>query len=311
MSGCCSSALRGGDQRLFLQGEIDGTTHLCTGQEAVAVGVARGAARRRHRRRDLPRPRRMRSRRGVDPAALARRAARPRDRHLRRAGRLDERDRPRARADRLLRDRRRLDRGGHRRRARARAAATASRWRSSATGPANQAYFPECLNFAAVFEPAGRLRLREQPLRRVDADGSSVTAGGDIAGARRAPTASRREVDGNDVARGAATRPPTAVARARERRGPDPARVPDLPLHGPLARRTRAALPAGRRARSVAASAIRCRAAALMPARSRERIERRDGRPRRARVAEASSGARGARRRTRARRRSRPGDRDA
>ena len=38
-------------------------------------------------------------------------------------------------------------------------------------GATNQAYFFECLNFAKVLEPAGRLRLREQRLRRVHADG--------------------------------------------------------------------------------------------------------------------------------------------
>ena len=39
-------------------------------------------------------------------------------------------------------------------------------------GATNQAYFHECLNFAAGPRAAGRLRLREQPLRRVHADAS-------------------------------------------------------------------------------------------------------------------------------------------
>ena len=43
-------------QRLFLRSEVHGTTHLYTGQEAVAVGVCM-ALEGRLRRRHLPRPR--------------------------------------------------------------------------------------------------------------------------------------------------------------------------------------------------------------------------------------------------------------
>ena len=37
-------------------------------------------------------------------------------------------------------------------------------------GATNQAYFPECLNFASIQPAPARVRLREQPLRRVHAD---------------------------------------------------------------------------------------------------------------------------------------------
>ena len=54
----------------------------------------------------------------------------------------------------------------------ARAPAAASRSRSSATARPTRRYFHECLNFAAVVRAARRVRLREQPLRRVHADGA-------------------------------------------------------------------------------------------------------------------------------------------
>ena len=44
-------------QSLFLRGEVYGTTHLYSGQEAVAVGFASALARRRPRRVHVPRPR--------------------------------------------------------------------------------------------------------------------------------------------------------------------------------------------------------------------------------------------------------------
>ena len=51
-------------QSLFLRNEVYGTTHLYSGQEAVAVGFASVLERPRPRRRDLPRPRpRARARR--------------------------------------------------------------------------------------------------------------------------------------------------------------------------------------------------------------------------------------------------------
>ena len=64
-------------QSLFLAGEVYGTTHLYSGQEAVATGVRERARGARPRRGDLPRPRpRARARRR--PAGAARRDARPR-----------------------------------------------------------------------------------------------------------------------------------------------------------------------------------------------------------------------------------------
>ena len=103
-------------QRLFLKGEVHGTTHLAAGQEAVPVGVCLAlepgdyvAGTYRGHGHALAK--------GTDPAALAAEMLGRAGGRVRRPGGLDERDRPVARAGRLLRDRRRLDRGGHRRRA--------------------------------------------------------------------------------------------------------------------------------------------------------------------------------------------------
>ena len=65
-------------QSLFLKGEVYGTTHLYSGQEAVATGVASLLEERRPRGGDLSRARsRPRARRR--PAGAARRDARARD----------------------------------------------------------------------------------------------------------------------------------------------------------------------------------------------------------------------------------------
>ena len=134
-------------------------------------------------------------------------------------------DRPRARAGRLLRDRRRRRSPpppAPRCRAKRQGRVAVAFFGDGAT---NQAYFHECLNFAAVARAAGRVRLREQPLRRVHAD---------AAGHRRArhrrprarPTGCRAAVvDGNDLwAVDEAAR--EAVDRARGGGGADAARVP-------------------------------------------------------------------------------------
>ena len=104
-------------QSLFQKGEVHGTTHLYSGQEAGAVGVCsvlgesdRVAGTYRGHGHALAL--------GVDPEALMAELLGPRDRRVRRAGGLDERHRPGPRADRLLRHRRRLDRRRHRRGAR-------------------------------------------------------------------------------------------------------------------------------------------------------------------------------------------------
>ena len=207
--------------RLFLNNEVEGTTHLYQGQEAVAVGVCdmlepgdTVAATYRGHGAALAL--------GVDQTALLGRAPRTRDRHQRRPRRLDERHRPRARADRLLRHRRRLDRGRHRSGARVAAHSATARWRSrsSATAPSNQAYFHECLNFAGVralpvvYVCENNLYGEWTPMFARHRRAAASRPG-------RPPTASPRvEVDGNDVlaVREAAAE---AVARARDRaRGP-------------------------------------------------------------------------------------------
>ncbi len=92
-------------QRLFLRGEVHGTTHLSTGQEAVPVGVCSAlesddwfAGTYRGHGHALAK--------GTDPEALAAEMlGRATGMCGGRAG-LDERDRPRAPAGRLLRHRR-------------------------------------------------------------------------------------------------------------------------------------------------------------------------------------------------------------
>ena len=67
--------------------------------------------------------------------------------------------------------------------------------------PPTRRYFAECLNFARGLQAAGRVRLREQPLRRVHAVGGGDRRRGHLR-AGRACSASRRErIDGNDVLR--------------------------------------------------------------------------------------------------------------
>ena len=81
-------------------------------------------------------------------------------------------------------------------------------------GATNQGYFHECLNFAEVLRAAGRLRLREQPLRRVHAHGAGHGRADPRArrGARHRRTES---VDGNDVWAVRAPRRCGAIERAR------------------------------------------------------------------------------------------------
>ena len=155
--------------RLFLAGEIHGTTHLGAGQEAVAVGSLSRAGARRLPGRHVSGPR-ARARQGDRSRAAGGRDARPRHRRVRRPCRLDERDRPRARAGRLLRDRRRIDRGRAGRRAVGQApgpgvGGTVRRRRHQ---PGVLPRVPEHGDGVLV---AGGVRVREQLLRRIHADG--------------------------------------------------------------------------------------------------------------------------------------------
>ena len=135
-------------QRLFLKGEVHGTTHLSAGPGGGPRRRLLGARARRLRRRHLPRPR-ARARQGHRPRGARGRDARPGDRGVRRARGLDERRStsstgwsaasassaaasppPPARRSR-------------------RSARAGSRSPSSATAPPTRRYFHECLNFAA------------------------------------------------------------------------------------------------------------------------------------------------------------------
>ena len=159
--------LRGPVQSLFLRGEIYGTTHLYSGQEAVAVGFAsvleradRVAATYRGHGHALAL--------GVDPQALL-------DEMLGRATGING---GRAGSMNVTSPKDRLIGcfgivGGSI--AAATGAALALRRTGGVAvayfgdGAMNQGYFFECLNFCKVQRPAGRARLREQRLRRVHA----------------------------------------------------------------------------------------------------------------------------------------------
>ena len=134
-------------QSLFLRNEVYGTTHLYSGQEAIAVGFASALDGSRPRRRDLPRARpRARARRR--PAEAPRRDARPRDRDQRRPRRLDERHVARRPADRLAsgssaaaspRRPARRSRSGARAASRSRTSATARRTRATSSSASTSA----------------------------------------------------------------------------------------------------------------------------------------------------------------------------
>ena len=162
-------------------------------------------------------------------------------------------------------------------------------------GTTNQAYFFECLNFAKVLYAAGGVRLREQRLRRVHADGGR-DGGAIIARAESMRDRRRRPVDGMDVcavreaaARGAPSASAAAAGRSSSRRAPIASSA------------IRAATPAttGPRASSSdGASATRSRVAARSTARRRTaRGDRGRSRP------SSSRRGRRLRRRSRSRRR--------
>ena len=85
-------------------------------------------------------------------------------------------------------------------------------------GATNQGYFHECLNFAKVQEPPGRLRLREQPLRRVHA--LRERHGGGDPRARRGRSACRRTPSTATTSGRSSATAAEAVRRAREGGGP-------------------------------------------------------------------------------------------
>jgi TPP-dependent pyruvate/acetoin dehydrogenase alpha subunit len=203
-------------ERLFLRGEVHGTTHLCVGQEAVAVGVAAAlrpddllAATYRGHGHALAR--------GVEPTGLAAELmGRATGTCGGRAGSMNVVD---------------LEHGligcfgivGG-----TMAAATGAAFAFRETdrvavamfgdGTANQAYFAECLNFAAVFQlPV--VFVCEHNLYGEYTPWERVTAGADIPARAAALGIPTQSVDGND--------PLTvfdavgeAAARAREGKGP-------------------------------------------------------------------------------------------
>jgi TPP-dependent pyruvate/acetoin dehydrogenase alpha subunit len=203
-------------QRLFLKGEVHGTTHLCIGQEAVAVGVAAAlepddlvAATYRGHGHALAR--------GLDPGGLAAELM----------GRVGGTCGGRAGSMNVVD----MERGfigcfgivGG-----SVAAATGAGFALRGTGrvavaffgegAANQAYFAECLNFAAVFSlPV--LFVCENNQYGEYTPWKLVTAGADIPARASVLGISAHTVDGNDprVVRSAAAE---AVARARQGLGP-------------------------------------------------------------------------------------------
>ncbi len=203
-------------ERAFLRGDVHGTTHLCIGQEAVAVGVAAAlrpddlaAATYRGHGHALAR--------GVEPSGLAAELmGRATGTCGGRAGSMNVID---------------LDHGligcfgivgGSIAAATGAAFALRDGDRVAVAvfgeGTVNQAYFAECLNFAAVFGlPV--VFVCENNLYGEYTPWERVTAGADILARVAALGLPAQTVDGNDplVVFGAATE---AVARARAGDGP-------------------------------------------------------------------------------------------
>jgi TPP-dependent pyruvate/acetoin dehydrogenase alpha subunit len=203
-------------QRLFLRGEIHGTTHLCIGQEAVAVGVAAAlstgdlvAATYRGHGHALAR--------GVDPMGLAAELmGRSGGTCGGRAGSMNVVD---------------LEHGligcfGIVGGTMAAATGAAFGLRDSdrvavaffGDGTANQAYFAECLNFAKVLElPV--VFVCENNLYGEYTPWEQVTAGADIPARAAVLGIPAESIDGNDP-RAVHAAAAHAVARAREGGGP-------------------------------------------------------------------------------------------
>jgi TPP-dependent pyruvate/acetoin dehydrogenase alpha subunit len=203
-------------QRLFLRGEIHGTTHLSAGQEAVPVGVCSQLAPEDYVAGTY-RGHGHALAKGTDPEALAAEML-GRDSGVcgGRAGSMNVID---------------LEHGlvgcfgivgGSIAAATGAALAAKGQDRVAVAffgdGAANQGYFHECLNFAAVLRlPA--IFVCENNLYGEFTPMAQVTAGADIAGRGRAYDIPSAVVDGNDLwAVVDAAR--TAVARARAGEGP-------------------------------------------------------------------------------------------
>jgi TPP-dependent pyruvate/acetoin dehydrogenase alpha subunit len=205
-------------QRLFMQGEMQGTTHLYQGQEAVAVGVC-GALDEGDTVAATYRGHGALLAMGTDPTALmAELLGRETGVCGGRAGTMNVID---------------LAHGvigcfgivgGSI--AAATGAALASRVKSDGTvavaffgdGAVNQAYFHECLNFAAVMQ-LPIVYVCENNLYGEWTRMEHVTAGGSIAGRAAAYALPSSVVDGNDLVAVLDTAS-EAVARARRGEGP-------------------------------------------------------------------------------------------
>ena len=235
-------------QRLFLKGEVHGTTHLAAGQEAVPVGVCLAlepgdyvAGTYRGHGHALAK--------GTDPAALAAEMLGRAGGVCGGPGRLDERDRPVARAGRLLRDRRRLDRRGHRRRPERQAPGPRGGrlLRRRRHQPGVLPRVPELRRRALA---AGRVRLREQLLRRVHADAEGHRRARHRGPRRRLRDRARRWSTATTCGRSRAprARPSPAPAASTRRRCSSARPTATTATRSPTRR------PTGRRRRSSAGS---------------------------------------------------------
>ena len=238
---------------------MHGTTHLYSGQEAWPVGVCSVLGRRAIASPAPTAATATRSRSASSPQALMDELLGRATGRVRRARRLDERHRPRAPADGLLRDRRRQHRRGHGRGARAPAPRRRRGRASSATAPPTRATSHECLNFAKVRD-APVVFVCENNLYGEFTPFETRHGGGDPR-PRRERSASRRRPSTATTSGRCAPPRPHAVRRAA--RGRRPAFVESLTYRYrralaqrsgqvPQARRARrveAARPAARRAR--------------------------------------------------------------
>ena len=219
-------------QSLFLRGEVYGTTHLCSGQEAVAVGVASVLGLGRSCRRDLSRPRSRSRARHLGRALLAEMLGRATGDQRRAPGSMNIN----SLAHRLIGSFGIV--GGSIAAATgaglALAAAARRRRRLFGKGATNQAYFFECFNFAALYGlPVVFVcenNVYSEYTRTTDLSSGGIQA-------RAAPLACRgRQVDGMSVWTPCGT-PAKGVADAALGGGDPVPRGAHLPLRRPLAKR--------------------------------------------------------------------------